>query len=77
MTASILFAILWLIWAAAFFTIEGIAVFNKQDDDTLSAKLRDLFHTRTALGKTIWIICLAVFAGLLGAHILGVLTWWP
>jgi len=69
--------ILWIGWAAAFFAIELTAVFNKTHDDTLSEKFRDLFHTNTKTGRTIWAGVWALFSGLFLAHILGAgTTWW-
>lgn len=61
----------WIGWAAAFFGIEIPAVFNKGTDDTLSEKLRDLFHTRTKIGRTVWAIIWGLFAGMFALHIAG------
>lgn len=73
----VLFTILWVGWVAAFAVIEGIAIFNKGRDDTLSEKIRDLFRTDTRTGRTIWVVVIGAGAGLLAAHILSSgLTWW-
>lgn len=49
---------IWLVWIGAFLVIEGIAVFNNEDDDTLSELVWD-FVTIHPIG---WI----GIAGLLG-----------
>jgi len=64
-------ALLWIGWALAFFAIELPAVFNKTHDDTLSERLRALFHTNTKVGRSVWVICWGVFSALFLAHILG------
>lgn len=74
---NIFFDVAWLIWAALFGFIEGWALFRKAKDDTLSEKFRDLFHTNTKVGRSIWCIVWMLFAGLFAAHIMGAdLTFW-
>jgi len=66
-----LFRYLWIAWAAAFGLIEGIALLNKKKDDTLSENLRDLFHTKTKTGRTVWGVVFGIFSGLFVLHISG------
>jgi hypothetical protein len=65
------FDIAWVVWALLFFAIEGVAVFNKTHDDTLSEKFRDIFHTNTRAGRSVWAIIWCLFAGLFAMHIAG------
>ena len=72
-----MFRYLWLAWAVLFGVIEGTALFNKTKDDTLSENLRDLFHTNTRTGRTVWGVVFGIFAGLFALHISGSKqTWW-
>jgi len=71
------FTWLWVAWALAFGVIEGEALINRVSDDTLSEKLRDLFHTRTKAGRSVWAIVFGIFTGLFALHIAGSnLTFW-
>jgi len=66
-----IFKWLWLAWAGAFFAIEMPAVLNKAKDDSLSEQLRDIFHTKTKTGRTVWGVVFGIFAGLFAPHISG------
>lgn len=41
-----MFTVLWLIWIAQFFAIEGAAIFNKKSGDTLSEHMWKWFSIR-------------------------------
>lgn len=48
------YTILWLVWAAMFAIVEGVALANKTPGDTLSEHVWALFRTRrTDFGKTV------------------------
>lgn len=66
-----IWTVLWIAWAAAFFAIELPGVFNKTQGDTLSEHLRALFHTNTKVGRSVWAIVWGLFSALFLAHILG------
>lgn len=69
-----IFTYLWLGWGALFFLIEFIGLhFGDTADDprSLSANLRDWFHTNTTAGRSVWAVVFGVFAGWFAIHIAG------
>jgi hypothetical protein len=61
--------VLWLLWAAGFVAIEGVALVNDARDDTLSEHLRRWFRTDTHLGRSVWVATTGVFFGWFIVHI--------
>lgn len=51
-----LFTILWIVWIAAFFVIEAVAIFNDIKEDTLSEHFRNWFRVDTKIGRSIWLV---------------------
>ena len=78
---------LWVGWIAYFFTVEGIAVFNKKKGDTFSENARAFFgYTKDENGKYVnnlfykirrilWIILFPTLAVWLYPHIPKWLNW--
>lgn len=60
---------LWLLWFAAFAVIEGVAIKNDVQGDTLSEHLRLWFRTDTKRGRTAWLIVSGVFFAWFVTHI--------
>lgn len=54
-TSSHLFTALWVLWILAFAVVEGVAVVNDAQGDTLSEHFRLWFRTDTKLGRSIWL----------------------
>jgi hypothetical protein len=59
----------WIIWIAEFIIIEGTALLNDRDNDTLSEHLRLWFRTDVKIGRTIWLLVSGVFFGWFIVHI--------
>ncbi|MDR3079608.1 MAG: hypothetical protein LBV60_01540 [Streptomyces sp.] len=61
----------WIVWTLVFAVAEGIALANKQDNDTLSENFRRLFRTRTSkAGRAIFAVGWIGFSGWFAVHIL-------
>ena len=60
---------LWLAWVAAFAVIEGVAIANDKDDDTLSEHFRAWFRTDVRLGRTVWLVVSGCFGAWFVTHI--------
>lgn len=60
-----LFNILWPLWVAAFFVIEGVAMYrdakSTTDGFTLSEHIRRWFRVNTHEGRTAWLGISAIF----------------
>ncbi|MCD2462445.1 hypothetical protein MBT42_02615 [Streptomyces sp. MBT42] len=46
------FEIAWAAWAGAFVVIEGVALYRKDKNDTLSEQVWKIFHTAQGQQKT-------------------------
>lgn len=76
-----LWTILWLIPPFLFCVLEAKGIYNERvhgaTDETLSEKMRDLFHTKTKTGRTVWAVVWGLFAMLFALHISGSgWIWW-
>lgn len=60
---------LWIAWFAAFAVIEGVAIKNDVQGDTLSEHLRLWFRTDTKKGRTVWLVVSGVFFAWFVTHI--------
>lgn len=60
---------LWIAWFAAFAVIEGVAIKNDVQGDTLSEHLRLWFRTDTKPGRTAWLVVSGVFFAWFVTHI--------
>lgn len=61
---------LWLAWAALFAILEGNAIANETDGDTLSERLRLWFHTKTPAGRFGFAAVIVTLTAWLIPHIL-------
>jgi hypothetical protein len=59
----------WIIWIAEFIIIEGTALLNDRDNDTLSEHLRLWFRTDVKIGRTVWLLVSGIFFGWFIVHI--------
>jgi hypothetical protein len=73
---GIVFIGVWLAWVLYFIIAETIALTNKVADDTLSDKIRDLFHIKTKWGKITWCAAFGLFAFWFMFHILYGANYW-
>lgn len=64
----------WVAWIATFAAVEGKAVLNKQEGDTLSEHFRKWFRTHTRGGKLAFAVAWLGFSGWFFGHILEL---WP
>lgn len=79
-----MFGALWIVWCAAFFVIEGVALVVDHRDvkathpdaarlaligHTLSAHLRRWIHTDTHTGRTVWLGVSGLFFAWFVVHI--------
>jgi hypothetical protein len=65
------FTVAWLLWLAMFAVIEGVAIFNKRSDDTLSEHVWKWFSVRNKSRG--WLLrrgVLALFLTWLTVHML-------
>lgn len=60
---------LWIAWGLMFAAIEGAALLNKENGDTLSEHFRKLFKTEGKKGRWAWIISFGIFASWFAVHI--------
>ena len=66
-----MWAYVWIAWTAMFAVVEGIALANKRDGDTLSENIRHLFRTRTSkAGRAFFAAGWLGFSGWFAIHIL-------
>lgn len=73
---GLIFTGVWIAWAITFGIVEAIALANKQTDDTLSEKIRDLFHIKTLWGKITWGIAFGLFATWFFCHVMWGANYW-
>jgi hypothetical protein len=66
--------ILWFGWVLAFVIIEGIAIRNDIDGDTLSEHIRKWFRIDTRPGRTVFLIAFGGFVAWFAVHILTMLV---
>lgn len=64
-----LFTWLWVAWGVAFAVIEGVALFNDRQGDTLSEHFRKWFSTKEKKGRTLWVFISIVFFAWFTLHI--------
>ena len=60
----------WVTWLAAFALVEGVALADKDQGDTLSEHVRKWFRTHTRGGKLAFAVAWLGFAGWFLVHIL-------
>lgn len=59
----------WVLWGLAFAVIEGAALINKEQGDTLSEHLRKWFNTGSKAGRWAWLVTAGVFFAWFVTHI--------
>jgi len=60
---------LWIGWFLLFAVIEGSAILLHKWPGTLSDQTRELFHTRTRVGRYVWIFAAGCLFAWLLVHI--------
>lgn len=63
-----------IVWGALFAAggaYEIYAIFNRKHGDTLSERVRSLFHVKTKIGKTVFTVAWLTFSAWFLVHILG------
>lgn len=65
------FKIAYLVLTAGLAVFEAVGVTDKVPGDTISEDTRQLFHTSTRAGRSVWVILWSLFSGLFMAHIMG------
>ncbi|RZU28314.1 hypothetical protein EV284_6480 [Streptomyces sp. BK022] len=66
-----MWAAIWIAWGVTFAVVEGLALTNRRDGDTLSENTRRLFRTRTSkVGRAIFAVAWIGFSGWFALHIL-------
>ena len=61
---------LWLLWAGLFAVLEGNAIANESEGDTLSERLRGWFRTKTPAGRLGFTVVVVALCSWLIPHIL-------
>jgi len=61
--------VLWILWIVSFFVIEGFAIANKTEGDTLSEHVRKWFNVKENKGRAIFLWVWAGFSVWFLVHI--------